>query len=121
MDNDKDLVALTAIALMAITPLLITALVLHFRIRSRQSTNDLINRLVEKDRPIPAELLAGHADQLADLRWGAVLIALGLGLLLAGYFLSARWITAGAFIPIFMGGGFLVTFAVQRATGSSSH
>jgi hypothetical protein len=116
MEHDQNLIALVAIFLMAGTPLLITAQVLHFRLRARQATDNLIYRLIEKEQPVPPDLLAGHADPFADLRWGMVLVALGLGILVAGYVLPDDSVRAGAFIPLFMGGGFLVTFAIQRTT-----
>jgi hypothetical protein len=94
-------------AFLALSALVVIALG-RMRLVTEQKRLDLARRLVEQGLEPPNGLLTAPAKN--DMRRGIVLVAAGLGLLVAGLVLGDRGLAAGGLVPAFIGAGYLVSF-----------
>jgi len=84
--------------------------VVRMRLRAEEQRLDLARRYLEQGREPPLSLFPSAAR--SDLRRGVILIAAGLGFLVAGG-VSGEFAAAGL-IPGFVGIGYLVSFGLAR-------
>jgi Domain of unknown function (DUF6249) len=99
------------VAFLAVAALVIIALG-RMRLSAEHKRLDLARRLVEQGLEPPSGLLSAPAR--ADLRRGLVLGFAGLGLVVAGWVLGDRGLSAGGMVPAFIGAGYLVSFRLAR-------
>lgn len=64
---------------------------MFFAFQRERRRQDFLLRFVEKEQPIPAELLPPQPSRVRELRRGVWLLCLGLGLGLLLYILSEEW------------------------------
>jgi hypothetical protein len=102
------------LAFLALSALVVIALG-RMRLVTEQKRLDLARRLVEQGLEPPAGLLTAPAKN--DMRRGVVLVAAGLGLLVAGVVLGDRGLAAGGLVPAFIGVGYLVSFRLAMRGG----
>ncbi|HET6582258.1 MAG TPA: DUF6249 domain-containing protein [Nannocystaceae bacterium] len=101
-------------AFLALSALVVIALG-RMRLMTEQKRLDLARRLVEQGLEPPTGLLTAPAKN--DMRRGIVLVAAGLGLLVAGLVLGDRGLAAGGLVPAFIGAGYLVSFRLAMRGG----
>jgi hypothetical protein len=111
MDFGTAMVAGMAIVLGISAPILVVGLILWHNSRKTRMIHETALRLAEKGQPVPPELFMGEKAQFSDLRRGAVLVALGLGLALFMYQMDKPW--SLGLIPFFMGMGYLVVWKLE--------
>ncbi len=113
MDYGHTLIAGIAIVLGIGGPIALVGIILMYKSRRTRMIHETALLLAEKGQPVPPELFIGTDEPASDLRRGAVLIALGLGLAVFMYQLNAAW--SVGFIPIFMGLGYLVVWKLETS------
>ena len=94
----------------------------YFNSKRTKARQQIINKLIEKDRDIPKELLAKpHKTRRSDLHKGTVLIALGLSLCIVIFILRiyGNFWTIGL-VPLFIGIGYVISFILDRLIKSKS-
>jgi Domain of unknown function (DUF6249) len=93
----------------------ITAIVVvfWFRGRSERARHEMLTLLVEKGQPVPPELFASARRPASDLRRGAVLLALGIGVGVALLIAGVGKLSGLALIPAFTGAGYLVVWRIE--------
>jgi hypothetical protein len=101
-------------AFLALSAIVVIALG-RMRLMTEQKRLDLARRLVEQGLEPPTGLLTAPAKN--DMRRGVVLVAAGLGLLVAGLVLGDRGLAAGGLVPAFIGAGYLVSFKLAMRGG----
>jgi hypothetical protein len=104
------------------------AILLFFRYRSQIARQELARAFLEKQLPVPAELLsASQRSRNGDLRRGMVLLLGGIGLSAALFFGGNRGAVGSGLVPALIGVAFLIVWRVEGRTrddgpgGSSSH
>jgi hypothetical protein len=111
----------TSIALVAIVgmlvsfglPILLVALILHYKHRRTRLTHETIAQLAERGLPVPPQLLdPPRRRQDASLRAGLILVGLGIGLGLFFYEVKAPW--SIGFVPGLMGVAMLIGWAIEK-------
>ena len=98
----------------------------YFNLRKAKGREQIILKLIEKDKDIPAELFANpqkpQKSAGSDLRKGIILIAFGLGLCIAAFIIlkvhSNFW-TIGL-IPMFIGIGYVISFKLEHSNKRKS-
>ena len=94
----------------------------YFNLKKAKTRQQIITKLIEKDRDIPNELLAkSPKTKRSDLHKGIVLIAIGLSLCIVIFILrihSNFW-TIGL-IPMFLGIAYLISFKLDHSFVSKS-
>jgi hypothetical protein len=94
----------------------------YFNLKKVKARQQIITKLIEKDRDIPKELLAKpQKTRRSDLHKGIVLIAFGLSISVVIFFLRIQgnfW-TIGL-IPVFIGIGYLISFKLSQSYNSKS-
>ena len=94
----------------------------YFNSKRTKARQQIINKLIEKDRDIPKELLAKpHKTRRSDLHKGTVLIAFGLSLCIVIFILRiyGNFWTIGL-VPLFIGIGYVISFILDRSIKSKS-
>jgi hypothetical protein len=99
------------VAFLALAAVVVIALG-RMRLSAEHKRLDLARRLIEQGLEPPAGLLSAPAR--ADLRRGLVLGFAGLGLVVAGWLLGDRGLSAGGLVPAFIGAGYLASFRLAR-------
>jgi hypothetical protein len=101
--------------------LALLGLSLYFSARQARARLELIERVLEKGQPVPAELFHGRDEpptevlQRRDLRRGVGLLAWGLGAALALYLVTWELrATAWALIFLFLSGGSFANCYLSR-------
>jgi hypothetical protein len=100
-------------------PVAILGLIFYFRHRRNRMLHETLRAMIEKGVPIPPELVSGGGRALAggsywtnrgnnDLRYGLILIALGIGLLV----LAGRI----GLIPLFIGVAMIAAWLIVKRT-----
>jgi hypothetical protein len=94
----------------------------YFNLKKAKARQQIITKLIEKDRDIPKELLAKpQKTRRSDLHKGIVLIAFGLSLCIVIFILrihSNFW-TIGL-IPIFIGIGYVISYKLDPSFKAKS-
>jgi hypothetical protein len=95
----------------------------YFNLKKAKGREQIILKLIEKDKDIPIELFAKPQKATAsDLRKGIILIAFGLGLCIAAFIIlkvhSNFW-TIGL-IPMFIGIGYVISFKLDHSNKNKS-
>ena len=94
----------------------------YFNLKKAKARQQIISKLIEKDRDIPKELLSKpQKTRRSDLHKGIVLIAFGLSLCIVIFILrihSNFW-TIGL-IPIFIGLGYVISFKLDHSFKTKS-
>jgi hypothetical protein len=112
MNETNMIVAIVAIALGALAPVLLLACVLYYKHRKLRLTHETILGLAAKGAPIPPEMLSQHCElRASDLRRGMVLFFIGAALSLFLYEVGAPW--SLGLIPMFAGIGYLITWKLE--------
>ena len=87
-----------------------------FNLKKVKARQQIINKLLEKDRDIPKELFAKPQKiKRSDLHKGIILISFGLSISIVIYILKIQsnfW-TIGL-IPVFIGMGYLISFKLNH-------
>ncbi|RMG94630.1 MAG: hypothetical protein D6705_15695 [Deltaproteobacteria bacterium] len=96
----------------------VVVLVAWMRLAAENRRLDVVRRLVEAGRDVPPQLLTGTA--IMDLRRGIVLMAAGVGLVLAGWLVHSRAWAVGI-VPACIGMGYLVSYrlGLRRTFGDA--
>lgn len=109
MNETNMIVAIVAISLGALAPVLLLACVLVYKHRKLRLTHETILQLAAKGAPIPPQLLAEHGElRASDLRRGMVLFFIGVALSIFLSEVGAPW--SLGLIPMFAGIGYLITW-----------
>jgi uncharacterized protein DUF6249 len=103
------------VAFLALAAVVVIALG-RMRLSAEHKRLDLARRLIERGLEPPAGLLSAPAR--ADLQRGLVLGFAGLGLVVAGWLLGDRGLSAGGLVPAFIGAGYLASFRLARESSS---
>lgn len=112
MNETNMIVAIVAIGLGALAPVLLLACLLFYKHRKLKLTHETILQLAAKGAPIPPQLLAQHCEQRAsDLRRGSVLFFIGVALAIFLSEVGAPW--SLGLIPMFAGIGYLITWKLE--------
>jgi hypothetical protein len=94
----------------------------YFNLKKAKARQQIITKLIEKDRDIPKELLAKPQKiRRSDLHKGIILIAFGLSISIVIFVLKIQsnfW-TIGL-IPVFIGIGYLISFKLGQSFKSKS-
>jgi len=113
MGENNMIVAIFAISLGALAPVLLVISVLLYKHRKLKLTHQTIIELASKGAPIPPQMLAQHCESRAsDLRRGLVLFSIGAGLAIFLSEVGAPW--SLGLIPMFAGVGYLITWKLER-------
>lgn len=98
----------------------------YFNLKKAKGRQQIILKLIEKDRDIPAELFASpkkpQKSTSSDLRKGIILIALGLSLCVTLFIIprvQSNFWTIGL-IPMFIGIGYIISFRLDHSNKSKS-
>lgn len=112
MNETNMIVAIVAIGLGALAPVLLLACVLIYKHRKLKLTHETILQLAAKGAPIPPQLLAQHCElRASDLRRGLVLFFIGVALAIFLSEVGAPW--SLGLIPMFAGIGYLITWKLE--------
>lgn len=112
MNETNMIVAIVAIGLGALAPVLLLACVLFYKHRKLRLTHETILQLAAKGAPIPPQLLAQHCElRASDLRRGLVLFLVGVALAIFLAEVGAPW--SLGLIPMFAGIGYLITWKLE--------
>lgn len=114
MPETHTAIAIVAIALGALAPLLLLICVLVYKHQRTRANHRLALELASRGAPIPPSLLEGSDPQVADLRRGLVLTLIGMGLCVFLYEVGAPW--SLGLIPMFAGLGYLLTWKLAGAS-----
>ena len=117
IDNVTGLIAILAVLLVFLTPVIIVIAVLVHKSRRAQRIHQTVVVLAEKGLPVPPDLFIERRapDKTSSLHKGVVLVAVGLGLTL--FFLSmwerhAPW--GVGMIPLLIGIGYLIVWWLEE-------
>ena len=115
IDNVSGLIALLAVLLVFVTPIVIVIAVLVHRARRTQRIHQTVVALAEKGLPVPPELFIDKPqDQTTALHKGVILIAVGLGLTIFFLSMSERHAPWGVgVIPFLIGVGYLIVWRLE--------
>jgi hypothetical protein len=94
----------------------------YFNSKKAKARQQVITKLIEKDRDIPKELLAKPQKiRRSDLHKGIILIAFGLSISVVIFVLriQSNFWTIGL-IPVFIGVGYLISFKLGQSFKSKS-
>lgn len=112
MNETNMIVAIVAIGLGALAPVLLLICVLLYKHHKLKLTHATIIDLAAKGAPIPAQLLAQHCElRASDLRRGLVLFFIGVALAIFLSEVGAPW--SLGLIPMFAGIGYLITWKLE--------
>ncbi len=112
MGETNMIVAIVAITLGALAPVLLLACVLVYKHRKLKLAHQTIIELAAKGAPIPAQLLSQHGElRTSDLRRGMVLFFIGVALAIFLSEVGAPW--SLGLIPMFAGIGYLITWKLE--------
>ena len=90
----------------------------YFNFKKAKARQEIITKLIEKDKEIPLELLARpQKTRRSDLHKGIVLIAFGLSICIVIFVLriQSNFWTIGL-IPVFIGIGYLISFKLAHSS-----
>jgi hypothetical protein len=109
-------------ALGILTPVLIIAVVLHYKNRREQLLMQTVQHLADRGQPVPAELLQPDGAQTRSSPLSVALMLIGLGLGLIVFFLVGlarlQWLWGVGTVPLFIGIGQLVALQIDRRRGA---
>lgn len=112
MNETNMIVAIVAISLGALAPILLLACVLIYKHHKLKLTHETILQLAAKGAAIPPQLLAQHGElRASDLRRGSVLFLIGVALATFLSEVGAPW--SLGLIPMFAGIGYLITWKLE--------
>lgn len=112
MNETNMIVAIVAIGLGALAPVLLLACVLIYKHRKLRLTHETILQLAARGAAIPPQLLAQHCElRASDLRRGSVLFLIGVALAIFLSEVGAPW--SLGLIPMFAGIGYLITWKLE--------
>ena len=108
------LTGMLAVILSLSMPVVMLLIILKYRARGEERRQALYIEALRQGRSIDLAVLQPTGQRrCSNFRTGAVLVMLGLGLLACGLVENDRDLMAAAFLPMFMGLGFLITFWTQ--------
>ncbi len=113
-DPMDSLTGLMAVVLSLSMPVVMLLIILKYRARAEQRRQTLYLEALRHGQSLDLSALQPAGQRLwSNFRTGIVLTMLGLGLLACGMIENDRDWVAAAFLPMFIGIGFLITFRVQ--------
>lgn len=112
MDVPETLIALIAMGLSFLLPLVLVLAILHHKQRRLRLIHETIARLADKGLPVPPELLEPPRARHFALRGGLLLLALGLGL--GAFFAIAGGPWSIGLIPGLMGLALLASWKIEN-------
>ena len=117
IDNVTGLIAILAILLVFLTPVIIVIAVLIHKSRRAQRIHQTVVALAEKGLPVPPDLFVERRapDLTSSLHKGVVLVAVGLGLTLFFLSMAERHAPWGVgMIPLLIGVGYLIVWWLEE-------
>lgn len=114
------LVPLTAVILIFGTPIIIVLAVLRYRANRQRLINEMVLKLADKGQPIPPEVFLEPVKRKSELRSALSLIGAGLGLMGFFYFVDAHEGIGIGLIPLMIGIGQLVSWAIEQRRKDSN-
>jgi hypothetical protein len=118
--DDVPAVAIVVPVVLFLVVLLIVVVGLYVAFRKDAHRHETIRKLIEKEAPIPPELLTPQTRR-SDLRRGLIFMGSGLGLAIALVVMpntEKAW-ALGA-IPLFIGMGYLIAWRIEGRSSASS-
>lgn len=117
IDNVTGLIAILAVLLVFLTPVIIVIAVLVHKSQRAKRIHQTVVALAEKGLPVPPDLFIERRapDQTSSLHKGVVLVAVGLGLTLFFLSMSERHAPWGVgMIPLLIGIGYLIVWWLEE-------
>lgn len=118
---DINVAVVVVVALMAAfgMPMIVVALVLHYKTRKDRLVHETILSLAEKGVPIPPELIVTpqappvRVRVRSDLKTGILVLAAGAGISLYFFESNTQAVSLG-FIPMLIGLGYIVAWKIEK-------
>ena len=95
-----------------VMPVTVVGIILWYKAPKNQLMHATALKLAEQGQPIPPAFFAKQSASLSNLRYGVVLVLLGVGICLALYLCQLRFWAFGI-IPMFMGLGYLIVWKLD--------
>ena len=117
-------VAIVAISFTLGLPVIVIAIILYYKHRKRRQRDALIEKFINSDKDLPAELLSLwelHLDEPnKTLNQGIKLVAVSLGLYLFLHVFLGTDIALIAAVPLFLGIARLIIWKISQKSGSTN-
>ena len=115
------IVAIVAISFTLGLPIIVIAIILYYKHRKRRQRDALLEKFINSDKDVPAELLASwelHLDEPNKiLHQGIKLVAVSLGLYLFLHVFVGADIALIAAVPLFLGIARLIIWKISQKSG----